>query len=175
MSEMEKNIELSKVYKKCKNKLLAFEDYIKKDPNILESTIIFVEDSFFGDEVLEILQNNTISYRTYYGNDDASILKDFVKANIGVLVTCNAISQGIDIPSLKNIVIFSSNKSSKGETIQRLGRCLRNPISSIKKIAKVVDFYEVRDDKKEGYDQGRYDWFKDLEKVKFKEDNFNVK
>ena len=64
---------------------------------------------------------------------------------------------------------------SRGQTIQRIGRCLRNPKSTIKKIAKVIDFFEVRDDSKESYDQERHDWLKDLSKIKFEKENSFVK
>ena len=83
------------------------------------------------------------------------------------MVTCEAISQGIDIPSLKNIVLFSANKEKK-QTIQRLGRCLRNPSNETndKKVARVIDFWQIRDDDKPSYDQERVDWLQALSETK---------
>ena len=180
MSSEEKAIKLSKIYKLAENKLNIFDDYLKTNPHILKSTIIFVLEEQFGSKVLEILHKYTQNYRTYYGKDDTSILKTFSKGGIDLLVTCNAISQGIDIPTLQNIVLFSSNKVSTsednlgeidgaGETIQRLGRCLRNPKSDKKKIAKVLDFFEEPQDNKKSYDQERKDWLEVLSKEKFQD------
>ena len=103
---------------------------------------------------MEIIKDFTYSYKTYYGKTERKYLDSFIDGDIDILVTCEAISQGIDIPNLQNIVIFSSDKNL-GKTVQRLGRCLRNPPSEIKKIATVVDFGEIPDKKQESYDAER--------------------
>jgi len=166
MPQEEKARRLANVYKLTKNKLLGFDHFLRTHPEILKSTIIFVQEEQYGSQVLNILHDYTNSYRTYYGDDDESFLKLFVKGEIDVLVTCNAISQGIDIPNLQIIVIFSSSKG-RGETIQRLGRCLRNPSSTIKKTATVIDYLQISEDNKESYDQDRVNWLTKLSSVKF--------
>ena len=50
--------------------------------------------------------------------------------------------------------------------IQRLGRCLRNPISSKKKIANVIDFSKIAHDDKESYDTERVGWLTNLSRIK---------
>ena len=181
MSDEEIAMKLSRVYKLNENKLQAFEEYLSNDKSILKSTIIFVQEEAYGEKVLHILNQHTSNYKTYYGDENPAILKSFANEEIDILVTCNAISQGIDIPKLENIVLFSSNKVSKnketgereggGETVQRLGRCLRNPASVTKKIAKVIDFCQVpEDESKESYDEDRKNWLTELSKTRFIKD-----
>ena len=181
MSDEEIAMKLSRVYKLNENKLQAFEEYLSNDKSILKSTIIFVQEEAYGEKVLHILNQYTSNYKTYYGDENPAILESFANEEIDILVTCNAISQGIDIPKLENIVLFSSNKVSKnketgereggGETIQRLGRCLRNPASVTKKIAKVIDFCQVpEDESKESYDEDRKNWLTELSKTRFIKD-----
>jgi superfamily II DNA or RNA helicase len=166
MSSEELARELAKVYKLSKSKIPTFADFLRNEENnkILESCIIFVQQEDYGSEVLEILHTYTNNYRTYYSNDSEEILKEFAKENIDVLITCKKLSQGIDIPSLRNIVIFSSDKE-KLVTIQRLGRCIRFDPNNPNKRAKVVDFYEDSN-ADESYDQKRYDWLTELSKTK---------
>jgi len=166
MPQEEKARRLANVYKLTKNKLLVFDQFLRGHPEILQSTIIFVQEEQYGSQVLKILHEYTNSYKTYYGGDDESFLKLFVRGEIDVLVTCNAISQGIDIPNLQNIVIFSSGKDN-GETIQRLGRCLRNPPSAIKKTATVIDFFHISEENKTSFDERRVNWLKELSLAKF--------
>ena len=156
---------LANVYKQSETKLLSFDQFLRNDKSILKSTIVFVPTEDYGTKVMAILKEYTSSYRTYYGDSDKSILDDFINNKIDMLITCKAISQGIDIPELQNIVLFSSDKNL-GETIQRLGRCLRNPSSSERKIAKVVDFNEIREDDIESYDYVRVNWLNELSQTK---------
>ena len=172
---------MARVYKINENKLLSFGEYLKNDKSILKSTIIFVQEEAYGQKVLEILNQYTKNYKTYYGDENRAILESFAREEIDILVTCNAISQGIDIPKLENIVLFSSNKvgineetgerEGGGETVQRLGRCLRNPASVTKKIAKVIDFCEVPEDElKKPYDEDRKNWLTELSKTRYIKD-----
>lgn len=167
MSIEEKARLLANVYKLSESKLLSFDHFLRNDSSILKSTIIFVGTEEYGTKVLEILNSYTNNYKEYYGDDDKQILEEFIKENIDILVTCKAISQGIDIPNLKNIVIFSSDQN-RGETTQRLGRCLRNPQGNEIKVAKVIDFYQIPEEGKESYDQDRRDWLEELSKSKYK-------
>ena len=181
MSDEEFAMKMARVYKLNENKLLSFGDYLKNDKSILKSTIIFVQEEAYGQKVLEILNQYTKNYKTYYGDENRAILESFAREEIDILVTCNAISQGIDIPKLENIVLFSSNKvgineetgerEGGGETVQRLGRCLRNPASGTKKIAKVIDFCQVPEgESKKPYDEDRKNWLIELSKTRYIKD-----
>jgi superfamily II DNA or RNA helicase len=123
--------------------------------------------------VQRIIHEHTKEYRTYYGEDDEQNLKDFSEGNISTLVTSKAISEGIDIKSVKNIVLFTSNRS-KGTTIQRIGRALRTDPSNPEKTANIVDFVvesdvkgEVDEDSEieEPPDKERYEWLSELSQV----------
>ena len=59
-------------------------------------------------------------YRTYYAEDDRDHLEQFARGEIDCLITCHRISQGIDLRSLRTVVLFASARS-KLETIQRIG------------------------------------------------------
>ncbi|MGK7959983.1 MAG: helicase-related protein [Crocosphaera sp.] len=85
------------------------------------------------------MHKHTADYRTYYSEEDPSYLKAFAKGEIDCLIACHKISQGIDIKSLKNVILFSSARA-KLETIQRIGRCLRTDPESPNKKATIVDF-----------------------------------
>jgi superfamily II DNA or RNA helicase len=135
-----------------------------------------VETKAYGKKVQEIIHNHTRDYRTYYGEDDEQNLTDFSNGNISTLVTSKAISEGIDIKSVKNIILFTSNRS-KGTTIQRIGRALRTDPSNPNKTANIVDFVVESDVKDVDYiddetdeiekppDKERYDWLTELSEV----------
>jgi superfamily II DNA or RNA helicase len=166
---------LARVRKKSEEKLPAFREHLEKSPEILNDCLIFVETMEYGKKVQNIIHKHSKSYRTYYGVDDEQNLDDFSNGDISVLVTSQAISEGIDIKSVKNIVLFTSDRS-KGTTIQRIGRALRTDPSNPDKTANIVDFV-VRsdienDDAEEDKvppDKDRYEWMQRLSSVKQEE------
>ena len=167
-------MELSRVYKKAREKPSAFTSFIKdhEDKAFLESTIIFVEDKEFGERLYDILIRYTNRYSQYFDSDDSSVLKRFARGDLDCLVTCHKISQGIDVPSLRNVVLFSSSKSRR-ETIQRLGRCLRSDPGNPQKIASVIDFVltdQAGSPVAESIDTDRVEWLTRLAKVRRKSD-----
>src|SRR5690606_4463838 len=83
---------------------------------------------------------------TYYGDDDRSNLTRFARGELDCLLTCHRISEGIDIQSVNNIVLFASARA-RLETVQRLGRCLRIDPNNPGKRATVIDF--IRTDEPE--------------------------
>ena len=169
MSQEEFAMAISAVYKASETKLESFEKHLSSNRTLLKSTIIFVYDKEYGQKVAEIVSEYTHNYSQFYGGNPRAILDDFKQDKIDVLVTCKAISQGIDIPNLRNVVLFSSDKQL-GRTIQRLGRCLRNPISDEKKVAQVIDFSHIpEDESKSSYDEVRVKWFTELSKTKLKD------
>ena len=139
MTQIELWIELSKVYKTAERKPANFAIFLKDHPESIESAIIFVETKEYGEQILEILAKYTHRYRTYYAEDEKSHLESFAKGEIDCLITCHKLSQGIDIPHLKNVILFSSSRG-RLETTQRIGRCLRTSSDYPNKRATVVDF-----------------------------------
>ena len=142
MSDEEFWNELAKVYKTAELKPVVFAEYLKDHAALLRDCIIFVETKDYGNGLLEGLHEYTTRYRTYYAEDDRDHLEQFARGEIDCLITCHRISQGIDLRSLRTVVLFASARS-KLETIQRIGRCLRVDPEAPRKRALVVDF--VRD------------------------------
>jgi superfamily II DNA or RNA helicase len=163
MSEEELWIELARVYKTAEMKPVVFNRNLQRDDSVLENCILFVETMAYGNRLLEIIHPYTHLYRTYYADDERTHLVEFSKGAIDCLVTCHKISQGIDIPLLKNVVLFSAARS-KLETIQRIGRCLRVDPANPNKRARVIDFVRPDDEDEEipNADQERRDWLHQL-------------
>ncbi len=169
---------LSKVRKESPEKLPTFEEYLKNDPEILDKSIIFVETKDFGLDVQKIIYDYVEDYHTYYGEDDEAKLSSFSKGELSTLVTSRAISEGIDIQSVKNIILFTAPRS-KGTTIQRIGRALRKDPENPSKTAIILDFVVGSDIRKQTVkanlpdqeeehkppDKERHDWLKELSNV----------
>ena len=174
MSDEEFWNELAKVYKTAEMKPEVFAEYLEEHAELLRDCIIFVETKEYGNGLLEGLHEHTTKYRTYYAEDDRAHLEQFARKEIDCLITCHRISQGIDLRSLRTVVLFASARS-KLETIQRIGRCLRVDPDRPAKRAQVVDF--VRDagpgassDEIPSADEERRDWLTSLSRVRRTED-----
>ncbi len=131
--------DLARVKKISLGKLAPFLNFVKNHPEILSKSIIFVETINFGREVQRILMQYQPYFHTYYGRDDRFNLERFSKGDISCLITCERLSEGIDIRSVENIILFSSDRS-KLVTIQRIGRSLRIDPNNPLKRASVLDF-----------------------------------
>lgn len=82
------------------------------------------------------------------------------------MVTCKKISEGIDIKTVKNIILFSSDRS-RLVTIQRIGRSLRIDPSNPSKRAGVVDFIVQSDSPEDiNADTERRNWLSKLAQVR---------
>jgi superfamily II DNA or RNA helicase len=156
--------DISNVYKLSEAKLPIFAEFIGKHVNFLERCIIFVQEAEYGRKVLDIVQKYRNDFHTYFSGDDKDILSSFALGNIQCLISCHRLSEGIDIQSLKNVILFSSDKS-RLETIQRIGRCLRLNSEDPKKIANIVDFIRVTE-KGENPDNDRKQWLIDLSNIR---------
>ena len=167
MSNEEVWTEISRVYKTATQKIEVFESFLEQNSDFLKRSIIFVETMEFGEEVLKLIHPKTHLYRTYYANDQRSHLVDFAQGKIDCLITCHRISQGIDIRSLNNIILFSASRAQL-ETIQRIGRCLRSDPSEPNKVATVIDFVREQDENSEilNSDQERMVWLTGLSEVR---------
>jgi len=164
--------ELALVNKTSISKLPLFEKLIREKPALLERSIIFVQTREYGVEVQNILIKYCHEYHTYYSSDDASNLLKFSRGELDCLLTCQKISEGIDIQSVKNIIIFASDKS-KLVTTQRIGRSLRIDPKDPEKRACVVDFICVNNDSDAdpdeteiSADEERREWLTSLSKIR---------
>lgn len=167
MSQEELWTELSRVYKTAEMKVEVFAEHLRDRPDLLQRCIIFVETKEYGERILELVHKRTHRYRTYYADDDREHLVSFAEGGIDTLITCHRISQGIDIRSLRSVVLFASARS-KLETIQRIGRCLRSDPTDPHKRALVVDFVRSRGDNDAvpNADEERHDWLSELSKIR---------
>jgi len=161
-------LDLSNVRKLSKTKLPNFEKFIKN--NYLKKCIIFVGTKKYGKLVQDILIHKDIAYHTYYGEDDAKNLEEFANNKFDLLITCQKLSQGIDIKSIENIILFSASRS-KLETIQRIGRCLRTDPNNLNKQATVIDFilskeYQKSYEDHEDSDYIREKWLTKISKIR---------
>lgn len=159
--------ELARIRKLSRNKLPPFRQYIAVHPEVLKRCLIFVETAEYGLLVQDALMRLRVDFHTYYGDDDRANLVRFANGGLDCLVTCHRISEGIDIQSVNNIVLFASARA-RLETVQRLGRCLRvDPLNPTKR-ATVIDFIRTDDIDEDdptnelSADLERRDWFREL-------------
>jgi superfamily II DNA or RNA helicase len=164
MSDVELFIALSKVYKLSLAKIPLFDEFIKSHSEFLKRAIVFVEEKWYGDRVMEIIHKYRSDFHTYFSEDEVDTLKRFAKGDLECLITCHKVSEGIDITSLENVILFSSAKA-KLETIQRIGRCLRVDPKNPGKVANVIDFIRI-DNEKYNTDDERLEWLSDLTSIK---------
>jgi superfamily II DNA or RNA helicase len=161
--------ELARVRKLSKEKLPVFRDYLPGHSELLHRTIIFVETAEYGRLVQEIVLQVSGNYHTYYADDERDNLIRFAKKELDCLLTCHRISEGIDVHSTNNIVLFSASRAHL-ETIQRIGRCLRVDKTNPTKRARVIDF--IRTDRSEeeaqlpSADEERRAWLTSLSNVR---------
>jgi superfamily II DNA or RNA helicase len=161
-------IELSRVYKKAREKLPAFARFLStQPPDFLKWSILFVEDRDYANELYPIIHQRTHRFSCYYAEDQADVLRRFIAGDLDCLITCHKISQGIDIRALEKVILFAS-ASARLETIQRLGRCLRTNKEQPDKVATVIDFVLANENGEpdpEGVDYERYVWFQKLASI----------
>jgi superfamily II DNA or RNA helicase len=155
---------LSLVYKTSEGKIPAFESFIASHSEMLQRCIIFVETKEYGEQILEIVHRYRADFHTYFSEDETEILQRFSQGEVECLLTCHKLSEGIDIQSLKNVILLSSAKT-RLETIQRIGRCLRSDPENPDKIANVIDFIRENDDQ-QTTDHERHDFLTYLAKVR---------
>ena len=145
-AKIELYMDLARVRKLSKGKIPRFIEFLNKRSDILDNCIIFVETKEYGKLIQDIIIHHKQDYHTYYHEDDSKNLFKFAKGDLKLLITCKRISQGIDIKSIKNIILFSSSRA-KLETTQRIGRCLRTHDQFPEKKANVIDFIALRPQK----------------------------
>ena len=137
--------ELARVKKTSLGKIDPFREFIRTHQDLLKRSIIFVETKGFGVKIQELILPYIGNYHTYYGEDKRELLLQFSDSDLDCLITSKRISEGIDIQSVENVLLFTADRS-KLQTIQRIGRCLRTDPNNLTKVANVVDFIEINDD-----------------------------
>lgn len=159
--------DIARIRKLSREKIPPFREYVAEHRSLLDRSLIFVETAEYGMLIQDVLMDLHVDFHTYYGDDDRANLKRFASGDLDCLITCHRISEGIDIRSVNNIVLFASSRA-RLETVQRLGRCLRIDPKNLSKRAKVVDFIRVEEDDEDRTldeltaDESRREWFRDL-------------
>jgi superfamily II DNA or RNA helicase len=131
----------------------------------LDRCIIFLEEKAFGEKILDSVHDLKPDFHTYYAEDDRQNLVRFANGELSCLITCHRVSQGIDIHSLRGVILLSANRA-KLETIQRLGRCLRLDPDDPTKRAVVIDLVRVPEDGSGSNDTERADWLTKVSSTK---------
>ena len=162
MADEEFWIAIAQVYKTSEAKLPVFETFIEKRQHLLERCIVFAGDTSYGRSVMDIVQKFRPDIHTYFSGEDADTLRRFARGDLECLIACHRLSEGIDIRSLRTVILFSSDRA-RLETIQRLGRCLRVDPGNPGKVANIVDFVrESGEDDDLNADELRQDWLAGL-------------
>ena len=158
--------QLALVNKTAVNKLEEFESLISQRPELLQKCIIFVQTMEYGAKLQEILVRYSDKYHTYYADDEKINLENFAAGKIDCLLTCKKVSEGIDISSVTNIILFSSDRS-RLVTTQRIGRALRLDKNNPEKKATVVDFViEDSEENDNNADADRAEWLTELSQTR---------
>ena len=165
MSDVELAIEISKVYKTSLAKLPLFDEAVGREPDLLRRCIVFVETRDYGERVLGLVHRRRDDFHTYFSGEDAATLRRFAGGGLECLVTCHRLSEGIDIRDVANVFLFSSARS-RLETIQRIGRCLRQDPKNPGKRARIVDFTRVGGTEENNPDIGRRAWLEGVAAVR---------
>lgn len=123
-------------YNEERNKLIS--DLAKKKERVL---ILFTNIAH-GKELKKLLPNSIL----VSGEDDKksreqakALLRDKKDA---VVIASEIFSTGVDIPSIKTLILAGSSVSSV-KTIQKLGRATRNDSGTGKISAEIIDFYQI--------------------------------
>ena len=158
--------QLALVNKTAVNKIEEFEQLVASRPELLRKCIIFVQTMEYGVRLQEVLIRYTDKYHTYYADDEKYNLINFSEGKIECLLTCKKVSEGIDISSVTNIFLFSSDRS-RLVTTQRIGRALRLDKTNPDKVANVIDFViEEQQENDHDADQERKEWLLALSKIR---------
>ena len=158
--------QLALVNKTAVNKLEEFESLISQRPELLQKCISFVQTMEYGAKLQEILGRYSDKYHTYYADDEKINLENFAAGKIDCLLTCKKVSEGIDISSVTNIILFSSDRS-RLVTTQRIGRALRLDKNNPEKKATVVDFViEDSEENDNNADADRAEWLTELSQTR---------
>lgn len=159
---------LADVKKTSLEKLPVFSEYLQQNPKSLDRSLIFVATMAYGEEVQKLVAQHTDDFHPYFTGDHRNNLTRFAEGDLDCLLTCHRLSEGIDIQSVKSVMLLSADRA-KIETIQRLGRCLRADSEDAGKRALVVDMVCVDEDGMEAADTERSVWIERVAKTRREE------
>jgi superfamily II DNA or RNA helicase len=155
-------IRAASVFKGSRNKIPVLMKWLAKDRVELTRSLIFVEDTAFGEELMEKLNRaGYTNFSKFFQGDDDWNLNQFANGELDYLVSCHRISEGIDIQTVKQVVLFSS-ATARLETIQRIGRALRR--GKTRKRATIIDFIFDNPNSSTNPDVKRKEWLISLAK-----------
>ena len=158
---------VANIFKMAQNKIQLLDDYIKINKNILEKCFIFAQQMDYGDMILNKLIKYMPEIKTHYDDHaDKDNLVEFAKGNLKCIINCKKLNEGINMKSLSNIILVSSE--GKRQLTQRLGRVLRiDEENNPDKRAFVLDFInDEQMEKMDGADYRRYIELNKLTKIK---------
>ena len=115
---------LAAVYKSSPTKLPHLRDLLDGRPGLLDRSIVFIADKRYAEDVTPLVFGQTKRFHTYFEGDDKEHLGRFSRGELGCLIACHRLSEGIDVRSIRTVVLLSADRA-RLETIQRIGRCLR--------------------------------------------------
>ena len=155
-------IRAASVFKGSRNKIPVFIKWLAKQSVGLTRTLIFVEDTAFGEELmLSLSKAGYTNFSKFFQGDDDWNLNQFANGALDYLVSCHRISEGIDIQTVNQVVLFSS-ATARLETIQRIGRALRRGKGN--KRATIIDFIFDNSNSSTNSDVARKEWLEELAK-----------
>jgi len=165
------SIKIADIRKNAKDKIVVFKNNLNKLLPKLHRSFIFADETDYGNELLNILIPH-ISVKTHYSKiingkkiTDKKNLERFSNHELNCIINVTKLSQGIDVQSLKTIVLFATPRGRQLK--QRLGRVLRIDPSNPKKKALVIDFFDkTHMDKKKGSDYSRFTELDEYTKIK---------
>ncbi len=169
-SEERLAIALADVKNNAENKPYDFSDFIQKNPKLVRNTIIFCSTWAQADNIsreLIKISKNYIRLDAINKDDQIKAIANFGESN-DCIITCHALSEGVDIKGLENIFLIASYRKPI-ETIQRIGRCIRSDKDNPNKIANVVDFVvyrSIEDDDIISADKDRQNWITKISEVR---------
>lgn len=163
---------IANVFKTSPAKIPLFKSFIATHQDLLKRCIIFVGTQEYGESILNIVHKYNPDFHTYFSGEDSDTLKRFAKGDLECLITCHRLSEGIDIQSLNNVILFASDRA-RLELIQRIGRCLRTDPENPNKCANVIDFIRItskegkeQDEDKQSADDLRREWLSKLSQIR---------
>jgi len=170
VSKIDLYIQLANVRKTSKTKIPIFKKFILDNVKLLNRCIIFTETKEYAKLIQNVVIQHVPDYHTYYAEDDKINLELFSNGEFDCLISCKKISEGIDIKSVRNIILFSTSRA-KLETVQRVGRCLRIDPNDPYKRSNVIDFineddFKTNDKIYDPADKERYMWMKQISEVR---------
>jgi superfamily II DNA or RNA helicase len=155
-------IRAAAVFKGSRDKITKFKLWLSQRDFNMTRCLMFVEDTAFGEELMESLnKTGYTNFSKFFQSDADENLRQFAIGNLDFLVSCHRISEGIDIQTVSQVVLFSS-ASARLETIQRIGRALRK--GSGPKRALVIDFVYDNPNSTSNPDMKRKKWLETLAK-----------